>query len=317
MNSVRFFHTKEYGYDQMNEPRFIESIITQKLKNTMNVYGMATRLSPNLLRSQMKLEKSLPLAVAALFAFGTVSQAATINAYLFSFGTIVDSDDTTTPGHTQGGATGTSWNLITGDTLSGITDENGNATTIGLNLGKETGGSTKDLNWGATGFSNSALGGKISSDVYAGNAKSATFVDDGAGSNIDLGARISGLSAGIYEIFVVSRNTNADLNPDPFDIFIGTVGNSTGNTDYSGFTTATISNPNNPVETDSWVQGNNYQSFALHVNSGDDLVIVANGDSGLGRGFFNTIEIVQVPEPSAFLLGGFASVLLLLRRRRS
>lgn len=261
---------------------------------------------------------TLPAAlVAAGLACGVAASPARAVQIHLNFGATV-ADNTNSAGHTVGGMTGTSWNLITNaDVPSGITDSAGGATSVSVDLGKETSATSKLLDWTATGYSASALGTVYSAGIYAGNAKSATFVNNGSSSFIDMGVRVRGLPAGEYDIFSVSRNTNTSNNED-YNVYFATVPTATLNTGSTDYSAVTPLAQNNAANSATWVAGDNYLVRRLTVAANQDLVVIAEGTTtSENRGFINTIQIATVPEPASGLLAGAAAATLgLLARRR-
>ena len=57
-----------------------------------------------------------------------------------------------------------------------------------------------------------------------------------------------------------------------------------------------------------------YQSYQLTVAAGEDIVVTGQGPGG--RAFFNTLGVVEVPEPATMALLAFGGVAALIRRRR-
>ncbi len=289
------------------------------------------------MKTGMKRNRAIGVAavVAATAAMGLSASAEA--AILLNFGTMV-SNDTNSPVHAIGGVTGTSWNLITSaDVGSGIVDDAGGATGVAVNLGKESGAATKVLDWSATGYSTSALGSQQNDGIYAGNAKSGTFVNNGSNSNISIGVRISGLAAGTYDLYMNARNTNSVYH-EGFNVWFTTVANGSGNTDYNALTALTLATPGtpgellnqNPNSPTTWVSGVSYLKHTFTINAGDDLVVIdegfddpswdfinsTNGNSS-NRGFINTIGITAVPEPASMSILGLGGLALLRRRRRA
>jgi hypothetical protein len=213
------------------------------------------------------------------------------NAYLLNFGAAI-SNDNNSPAHSAGGATGTSWNLIIADTSSGIIDSNGNAVNLGIDIGKTQPNSTI-LEWDRGGFINSTLGADYNTGIYAGNARSAMYVNDGGGSHTALGVRVSGLNAGLYAIFTTAINTNTSAN-DYYNIYALAADADSGNTDFAGLSPALMRNTR---ETSAWLCNSNFVVAAAEVVKGQDLVIAVEGLAEADyRAFVNTIEIVQVAQ---------------------
>ncbi len=208
---------------------------------------------------------------------------------LLNFGATV-SDDTNSPAHAVGKVGGTQWNLITADKTSGIVTSDGRATMIGVNVGKTPSGE-QVVEWDRHGFINSSLGAECNTGIYAGNARSAIYVNDGPGSHAALGVRISGLNAGLYALYTTAINTNSG-NPDSFTIYAFEVDPASADTDYSGKPSVLMANTR---QSGSWLFEENFAVPVVHVKKDRDLVVVVEGRSDASyRAFLNTLELVPV-----------------------
>lgn len=208
---------------------------------------------------------------------------------LLNFGATV-SDDTNSPAHAIGKTDGTRWNLITADKASGIVTAGGSVTAIGVNVGKTQPGQ-QVIEWSRHGFTNSSLGADYNTGVYAGNARSAMFVNDGAGSHAALGVRISGLNAGIYGLYTTAINTNT-VSPDSYNIYAFQADASSGDTDFSGMPSVLMANTRQSA---SWLFNENFAVPVVSVQKDKDLVVVVEGRSDAGyRAFLNTLELVPL-----------------------
>jgi hypothetical protein len=157
-----------------------------------------------------------------------------------------------------------------------------------------------------------------------------------------IGMRISGLSLGLYDVYLaaayVGDNTD-DARPGGANptaqvafAFAGNASNTltysssagsatvTGAGSHSAF--QTISNENN----DDWVLGANYARFTVELTlTSPTLYLLTTGDglphndvlgnTGERRAWMNLIQIIPVPEPGAFTLLACAALTLLTRRR--
>jgi len=207
---------------------------------------------------------------------------------LLNFGTAV-SDDQNTPVHALGGVAGTGWNLVTGDKSTGIVASDGSPTAVRVDVGK-TLPSQKVVAWSRTGFVNSSLGADYSTGIYAGNARSALFVNDGAGSRVALGVRIAGLDAGIYSLYTVAINTNT-TQQDTYNIYAFQIDADSGDTDYTHAQPVVLANTR---QSDAWVFGGNFTVPVVSLTKNKDLVVVVEGLEDAGyRGFLNMLGIVQ------------------------
>ncbi len=208
---------------------------------------------------------------------------------LLNFGTTVSNDDNS-PAHEIGKVSGTSWNLISDDKASGIVTSDGESASVSVDVGKTQSNQTV-VEWSRHGFNNSSLGDDYNTGVYAGNGRSAIYVNDGSGSHVALGVRISGLDAALYGLYTVSINTNT-VSSDSFNIYAFQVDPASGNTDYSGQSATLLDNTR---ETDSWLINRNFVIPTVSLGKDKDLVVVVEGLSDAGyRAFLNTLEIVQI-----------------------
>ncbi|MFP4107338.1 MAG: PEP-CTERM sorting domain-containing protein [Phycisphaerae bacterium] len=263
------------------------------------------------------MRKLLPTLLILAIAAG--AQAGVMMNFTDTF---TDNADQNTPGKIHGGIDGTAWNTINTDAeVGGLLDDQGEATSVSVDLGKETGEATTTIDWDASGFIPNDLGTAFSTDIYDTNARSAIFVDDGGESGVSIAARVSGLDAGTYDFYVVGRNTNNDGESngyDAYDVFAGTVSAGSGETDYSEWSAANAmtNGPAYPdANTETWVDGENFAVVTLDVADGEDAVIVLEPTTdGEMRGFINTLQVV--PEPTTMALLGLGGLSVLIRRRR-
>ena len=146
------------------------------------------------------------------------------------------------------------------------------------------------IDWQASGFNIIAAGSQLNSGLYDGNVSSALYVNNGANSNVDLGVRVSGLSEGIYDAFVTSKNTNTTFD-EQYRIYTMLVDPASGNTNYSGVTPiAMVHGLDN-----QWRHGESFVADTFQIIGNKDLVVVVEGISPNElRGFLNTLEIVKL-----------------------
>ncbi|WAC18817.1 hypothetical protein OVA24_16425 [Luteolibacter sp. SL250] len=221
---------------------------------------------------------------------------------------------TNSPYHTVAGAgfTDSSWNQITTADLPSAIFSNGDAAAgITLNLGAAPQDSTV-VNYATQPSNSNALGNAMgSNNIYT----SPSVGRDGIFGLYaqSLGLQVTGLSAGIYEIFIIGRNTNISSSVVHSYAGVGTAGQ---NFDFSGLTPVTI-NYTNLTSTAAWIEGTNYTKHTVTVGEGQALNIATQGTGVENRGFMNAIQIVrQVPEPSVAVFAG-GVLLPLLRRKRA
>lgn len=256
---------------------------------------------------------SLVAALSAIPASGSI--------LMLDFGptTVSGADQLNSPYHTVAGAgfTDTSWNKIEKTDVSSLSWSNGavaTGVTVNIGVAPETVTPTV-VNYATTPNSSSALGTLWPSGggIYAGTSVGRDGIFGVAGQS--LGIQVTGLAAGIYEIFVVGRNTNTGNTIANSFVGAGVAGE---NFDFSGLTPISISYTG-ATSTAAWVEGVNYSKHTITLAAGQALNIATQGTDtdSQKRGFMNSIQIVQqIPEPSTAVLSG-ALLLPLLRRRRA
>ena len=264
----------------------------------------------------MKPYLLVPLIAAALSVF-----PASASILMLDFGptTAAGADLTNSPYHTVagGGFTDGSWNKVEKADVSALTWSGGGiATGVSVNLGVAPGtGTPTVVNYATAPNSSSALGTLWSSGggVYAATSVGRDGIFGVSGQS--MGIQVAGLAAGIYEIFVVGRNTNTSNTIANSYVGAGVAGE---NFDFSGLTPISI-NYTSLTSTAAWIEGVNYSRHTITLAAGEALNIATQGTDGDSqfRGFMNSIQIVQqVPEPSVAMLSG-ALLLPLLRRKRA
>lgn len=224
---------------------------------------------------------------------------------------------TTSPYHAANPAfTSTSWNIVNGtdganmpDVASGLQyADSTSATGVGFTWGVSSGASITTIDLNVKPTRSSALGG---TGIYA----SPSVARDGifTNTNANLGFQITGLAAGIYEVYVLARNTNSSSNHTS-TAYAG-AGTAGMNFDYSGYTSSVNSFTGSPDST-GWIEGSNYHRLTVTLGTGQALNIVSDFSGGESRSFLNAIQVVQIPEPSVFAVMSVTLVPLLSRRRR-
>ncbi len=248
------------------------------------------------------------LTLAVLITISAFAVTASANAILFDFGSTAYTG-TDSPGHEDGLATGSTWNSLAVDTVSGIVDEFGNAVAgVSVDLGQ----TTTD-----TGFIvNYAAATKVAS--YAGSATYSLFnsdlgtdhvVRDGSGLR-GVAIVVKGLAYGDYDFYLTGFRGDVTQNV-AHDYYVRYA---TGSSDVTDFTNAPqLDLPNTTLTQPDWIDGDNYvtASFIIDANN-PNLYLLQNSDTFIG--VVNSLEIVPVPEPATMTLalGGLA---LMLRRR--
>lgn len=182
------------------------------------------------------------------------------------------------PGHAAGDVTGTTWNMVTGDSSSLVYADGSAATGVSVDFG-EGGGAT--INWGVTQLT-SGVGS--STGIYNTDLMLDWFYADG---NDNLGARVTGLSAGDYRVYALTRE--GDQLTRTYDVTIG----------------LNISNPGDAgaVETTgvgvasgsaTWVDGENYAVTDVTVTGPGDWVTIIVDPISSQYGTLQGLQIVPL-----------------------
>ena len=249
----------------------------------------------------MRLQTLAP-ALATL-AVALPSPAATL---LFDFGS-AGYTGTDSPGHEDGLATGSTWNNVGGDVVSGLVDQNGVAAPgVALDFGT----------------------GTLSSISYTAATKPLTvdhstyphWSDDLGTDHLvrDAGdpaiaVAVTGLEAGEYDFyFTAFRGDGARTNANR-DYDVRATTSTTAVTDFSVTASSTLFN-NNPTTVGAWNPGDNYITGNFTVTgAGEDLYLYSNSTGFIG--VMSSLEIVAVPEPASAALLAAGGLALLGRRR--
>jgi len=290
-----------------------------------------------------------PNKIALTAACGLIASLALSSAnaesLLLDFGptTVATPYLTVSPGHNAGTIPGseTSWNKINSSAAtSSLLWGNGSAASgLTLNLGQEAtvGNNTRDFGTAISRVDLAGTGGSISGQksllstgsIYGDDTSSTAVGRDGffGGGNgaagAAIGLRLDGLAAGDYYLYVMARNVNSDGASIPMNIY-ASVAASTGAFDFSaltphsqantGFASATYND-----EYNSFQNGENFVGLTVSIQEGQSLFLAVDGGSvGETRGFLNSFEIVQAPEPSAAALFAmsFGTLAWILKKRR-
>lgn len=279
---------------------------------------------------------TLMLIPALISLTGLSGLQAEVIMFNFSGGsTPSDANLTNSPYHSDNPSfTDTTWNNVSNadESAGSLSFADGTtASGVALNLGVAdlTISSTVDLSDNPSSANN--LGTKVSTGIFAGDSVGTGGVYDGSGADRRvIGAQITGLPAGTYDVYIQGINTNVAYNEAgislPFEFAAG-AGTAGADFDFTGYNSATVTYETNQVNASSWLEaGNglasNYGKIRVTLAAGQALNLVSNGDGGKSntgdsnRGFLNSAQIVTIPEPGSLILLGLGALAVMIVRRR-
>lgn len=262
-------------------------------------------------------------------ALGLVlAEPASAAVYLINFGyggsatniPTTDAEKKNSPYHTETPAfTDTAWNNLTTADATGLIDSGGAISSVGINLGIAGSTGSKVINLSTQPSGQAALTGtSVNSGVYAGNSIGRYGIfSNSTANNVDsnriaLGVQISGLAAGTYDIYTLTRNTNT-IGGQTFAVHLGT-SSTAGDFDFSGYSNESITMSTGATE--AWADNSNYLKQTITIAAGQFLNIAVDGTATQTRGFLNALQIVAVPEPSSLLLILPCLAGVMIRRKR-
>lgn len=260
-----------------------------------------------------------PLAALVLLGSATSLPA----ALLFDFGpTAPTGAETNSPFHVATGSTESTWNVIgTADTSSLLSSDGSAATGLSLDLGASI-LSGSIVNLANQPDNSNTLGVSVNGGVFAGTSVGRDGIYEGAsGSTLPLsvGFQLTGLAAGTYDIYLITRNTNTSAGYTMTSFAAG--GLAGADFDHSsGYSSQALTYPNQPNgATSAWELGVNYTKLTVSLEEGQALNVAVSAEGNQVRGFLNSAAIVAVPEPASVvsLFGGLGVLLGFRRMRRS
>jgi len=261
--------------------------------------------------------KPIPVSVLLLSPLLALSANATVLMLDFGPTTVTTPANLiNSPYHTVNGAAGTSWNKVSNasntdgavpDITSGLLFSDGSvATGVGVNLGVATG---TTLGLSTQPNKNTALGSNYNTGIYSGDSvgKDGVFLS----TNVAIGLQVTGLTAGIYDVYLATRNTSFSGGQTQTS-YVGT-GAAGVDYDYSGYVNSALVFASGAAAPTTWVQGESYVKLTVNLTAGQALNIAVAGNAD--RGFLNAVQIVSVPEPGYGVMACSLLVTLAFRRQ--
>lgn len=234
---------------------------------------------------------------------------------------------TNSPGHASGAvvATDTRWNQVqTADVASGLRfGDDSTADGVAIDIGVETTSTSNIIDFSVQPTSTlQGSNGSYSTGIYnPSDSPARDFIFNSFNNEPwAIGVKVTGLAAGVYNVYVSGANTNAAA-AGTMNFFASPVAGGATSFDFAALTGASATNLSSGAAT--WTEGVNYVVFSVSITSGDALALAASGTgaSSGGRGFLNSLEVVRVgniPEPGAFagVAGAAALAAVMVGRRR-
>ncbi len=267
------------------------------------------------------------MKILALIAGFACTLPTSAQVLMIDFGPTTVVNPTNSPYHTVNPSfTGSTWNKVgTSDVASGLFWSNNTAVSgITLNLGATTDGTSTTIGLANVPSGSTLTGSAMTSGIYGDTAARDGIFTGGSGTARSVGIQIGGLTAGTYDIYITGRNTNT-AGGHGQNFFAGK-SSAAGDFDHSALSSRSITYFAAPTTQNAQWSGSgeltNYVKFSVTLTSGEFLNLAARGGINEGRGFLNSVQIVNtspIPEPAtAAMLTGFGAlgVGLMIRRRR-
>lgn len=135
-------------------------------------------------------------------------------------------------------------------------------------------------------------------------------------SNADLGARITGLAAGVYDVYAVTREPNQLTRT--YDVGIGTFAAADANNISSGSAQLTTTAVGDATGATAFIAGQNFAVTRVTITDSTDFIGIVVDPTNERFATLGAVQIVgvAVPEPSSLALLSIGGLGFILRRRR-
>lgn len=180
------------------------------------------------------------------------------------------------------------WNSVNGDDSHLWWANGASASDISIDFGRtDNNAGGANINWSAalTLYNHTALSGFYDTDLM----RDWLYSKD----NNDLGVRVRGLPAGLYKVFALVREGNA--TDRTYDVFIGT------NIENSGDSPA-VKKSITATSATTWVDGKNYVSTPLYVNSETDYITVIVDPTSAAYASLEGLQIIKLAQGTMIII---------------
>ena len=255
---------------------------------------------------------TIPLILAAVLYIGSTAQADVVQLDL---GAVATYSGTLAPA----GITDPVWNGVpNGDIVAGsLVFGDG---TAAPNISVDIGASPENNNGEVINFTGAnARGNGSNTDVQGVAIYDTDLTDDWVFTrrNADLGLRVSGLDAGVYDVYAYTKEPNELTRT--YDVGIGAFAAADADSITRSSAGLDITSIADATGSTDFVDGLNFALTRVTVSDPSDFVVITVDNTNQGFATLGAVQIVSVaavPEPSSLALLSLGGLGLLLRRRR-
>lgn len=184
------------------------------------------------------------------------------------------------PGHDTGDVTDTTWNTVTGDSSTLVYADGSAATGVSVDFGEGGGATVTWTNAQQTADLGSPTG------IYNTDLMHDWFYSNG-GDN--LGARVTGLSAGSYRVYAMTREGNQLTRT--YDVTIGVNISAPGDAGAVETTSVGVASGDT-----AWIDGENYAVTDVTITGPGDWITIIVDPTNAGFGTLQGLQIVPLTQ---------------------